>query len=230
MAVAQDGSQPRRLGRPPATDSALTRQRILDTAQRHFAHHGYTDASNNQIADESGVTTGAIYYYFRSKRELYTAVSDYSWATVLDEFATAIVGKDRLADRLQGILDVSVDMKKRYPHLAAFVISARTDARRHSELTECVGQWTDNLRAFYLEIFEQAAEDGDLAPDIRADDAANMWGAVMRGMSSYSLLVPAQDHAAAMAALKRLMSCAFFADDMRKPATRRRTTKAAARR
>ncbi|MBZ5621406.1 MAG: TetR family transcriptional regulator [Acidobacteriia bacterium] len=47
-----------------------TKQRILDTAERLFAEHGYDATSLRQIIAEAEVNLAAIHYHFGSKEEL----------------------------------------------------------------------------------------------------------------------------------------------------------------
>jgi AcrR family transcriptional regulator len=49
---------------------ALTRQRLLEVANRLFRERGYTATSLDQIADAADVTKGAIYGHFSSKEDL----------------------------------------------------------------------------------------------------------------------------------------------------------------
>jgi AcrR family transcriptional regulator len=58
---------------PPAL-TARTRERILDTAERLFAAHGFAATSVREITDRAGANLGAVNYYFRSKENLYTEV------------------------------------------------------------------------------------------------------------------------------------------------------------
>jgi AcrR family transcriptional regulator len=51
-----------------------TRERILDAALDLFSEHGFDGSSLQQIADRLGLTKAALYYYFRSKDELLTAL------------------------------------------------------------------------------------------------------------------------------------------------------------
>lgn len=46
------------------------REQILDAALHVFANKGFDRASNKDIAQEAGITTGLIYHYFASKGEL----------------------------------------------------------------------------------------------------------------------------------------------------------------
>ncbi len=50
------------------------RQQILDAARARFAAHGFARTSMADIVAESGLSTGAIYRYFRSKDEIVVAV------------------------------------------------------------------------------------------------------------------------------------------------------------
>src|SRR5277367_4624911 len=52
------------------TAAQSTRERILGSAARLFAEHGFEGSSMPAIAKASGITAGAIYKHFRSKGEL----------------------------------------------------------------------------------------------------------------------------------------------------------------
>jgi AcrR family transcriptional regulator len=57
---------------PPETGD--TRQRLLDVAIDLISRHGFAGTSLQMIADELGFTKAAIYYHFRSREQLLTAV------------------------------------------------------------------------------------------------------------------------------------------------------------
>src|SRR6185436_18353668 len=50
------------------------RASILNVAAIEFAEHGYEAASYNRIIELSGLSKGAIYYYFDDKEDLYATV------------------------------------------------------------------------------------------------------------------------------------------------------------
>ena len=63
------------LAAPPLTPkSTATRKRLLDLAARMFIESGYAAISLRDIADEAGLTKGAIYGHFRSKGQLLVEV------------------------------------------------------------------------------------------------------------------------------------------------------------
>jgi AcrR family transcriptional regulator len=57
--------------RPTPTRVSPTRERIIGSAERLFAEHGFDRVSMPMIAEASGITAGAIYKHFDSKAELF---------------------------------------------------------------------------------------------------------------------------------------------------------------
>jgi AcrR family transcriptional regulator len=70
-----DGTPTRR--RPTrAQKREANRERILRAARDVFGARGYHGATIEEIADEAGLSNGAIYYNFGSKEELFLALLD----------------------------------------------------------------------------------------------------------------------------------------------------------
>jgi AcrR family transcriptional regulator len=68
MAVA------RRKNSNKKTGSRSGKERILDTAERLFARHGFYGVSVRNITEAAGVDVALVNYHFGSKRELFAAV------------------------------------------------------------------------------------------------------------------------------------------------------------
>src|SRR5215472_312111 len=51
-----------------------TRERILDSAERLFADHGFEGASIRAIVEDARVNLAAVHYHFKSKEALLEAV------------------------------------------------------------------------------------------------------------------------------------------------------------
>ena len=61
------------------TDHPTSVDRVLDSAERLFAEHGYSAVKLRHIAGELGVTTASLYYHFpKGKRELFVSVMERS--------------------------------------------------------------------------------------------------------------------------------------------------------
>lgn len=58
----------------PPHEAASTRAHVLDTAERHFAEHGFAGVTMRNIAMGAGLKNQAsLYHHFRDKRALYEA-------------------------------------------------------------------------------------------------------------------------------------------------------------
>ena len=62
------------MSRRPQTESCDTRHRLLKSAEQEFALQGYDKASLRQICAHVGVTTGALYFFFENKEDLFKNV------------------------------------------------------------------------------------------------------------------------------------------------------------
>jgi AcrR family transcriptional regulator len=59
-----------------AESAALTRRRLLEAAQRVFFERGFHGASLEAVAEEAGLTKGAVYSRFASKADLFLAYQE----------------------------------------------------------------------------------------------------------------------------------------------------------
>lgn len=153
----------RRLGRPPAASSAETRERILDVARREFAERGFEVTTNRSLAENAGITTGALYHYFDSKQAIYEAVYSDVQARIYERFEKAIVGIESFVDRVSAVLETAHDLNNEDPSLARFVGAARVDIARHADLKlRLVGPVGTGL-TFFDRLIATGVERGEIA-------------------------------------------------------------------
>jgi AcrR family transcriptional regulator len=73
------------LVRKTKEEALETRERILDAAIEVFFDKGVTGASLEEIAEQAGVTRGAIYWHFRNKLDLFEALHEQLHLSVIDK-------------------------------------------------------------------------------------------------------------------------------------------------
>lgn len=154
----------KRLGRPPDTDSAETRRRILDTARARFAASGYESATNRALAAEVGITAGALYHYFGSKLDLYVAVNDDVWEHLDDTLGVAVDRADGFVGKFEALLDMAHTLNEQDPTLAAFVGSIRSDMRRHPEIAEALGDDVRRGNDLLARVVKAGVASGEIDP------------------------------------------------------------------
>lgn len=116
----------RRRGRPPASDSAVTRERILQAAQQVFADSGYEAATFQAIAVEVGLTRPAINNYFNSKSALYAAVVSRVTNAILDAIHEAGEAPT-LAGQVLTFIEAAIRGRRADPSLARFLVQSAMD-------------------------------------------------------------------------------------------------------
>ena len=89
------------------------REQIIGAAMRVFAQKGFARATNRDIANEAGITTGLIYYYFKSKEDLLReALEERSPMQIMAQVTTEMLEQPPetlLAIMLKRVLDVVED-------------------------------------------------------------------------------------------------------------------------
>jgi AcrR family transcriptional regulator len=86
--------------RPPRSQGAETRERILDVAQELFTRQGYDKTSLRDISERLAITKAALYYYFERKEDILLELHLRLHAmgtTLLDELEAAPDGPARVA-------------------------------------------------------------------------------------------------------------------------------------
>ncbi|MFD7243706.1 TetR/AcrR family transcriptional regulator [Streptomyces massasporeus] len=77
------GTAARRRGRPPRTESADTRDRILTAARDEFSERGYEKTSVRGIAKSAGVDSALVHHYFGTKEQVFEAAITLSFGPAL---------------------------------------------------------------------------------------------------------------------------------------------------
>ena len=62
------------MARRTKEDAAATRELLLDAAEREFCERGASRTSLAEVASAAGVTRGAVYWHFRDKSDLFSAM------------------------------------------------------------------------------------------------------------------------------------------------------------
>ncbi|MCE0447631.1 TetR family transcriptional regulator [Streptomyces tricolor] len=74
----------RRRGRPPRTESAGTRDRILTAAREEFSARGYEKTSVRGIAKAAGVDSALVHHYFGTKEQVFEAAVEVAFAPAMN--------------------------------------------------------------------------------------------------------------------------------------------------
>lgn len=174
------------MARKTKAEAEETRVKILDAAELLFFERGVAKTSLEQIAEEAGVTRGAIYWHFSDKVDLFRALHERVRLPQEDIIEQAAA--DSHPDPLGLIQQISVDCLK--------IITA--DVRRQrvyaillfrceyvGEMVEALKRQQDAdlvMRTSLVRLFTIASENGSLHVNWPAETAARVYASMMRGL------------------------------------------------
>lgn len=156
-----------RLGRPPASNAAETRRRIIATAAELFAVNGYGVTTNKDVAAQAGITTGALYYYFDSKLDMYLAVYAELATRVNERLISAMEAESTFSGKLRAVLEAVYMMNLEDPSIARFLGTARVDRLRHRELMDAIPHSPGEGVQLVLPMLDAGVASGEVDADRR---------------------------------------------------------------
>jgi AcrR family transcriptional regulator len=174
---------------PKPDISAQRREQILDAAQNVFSRAGFERARMDDIVQESGLSKGALYWYFKSKDEIIQAILDRIFMTEMSE-ALALAELDAPAgERLQDFYRIGVaEIRKLQPLFPLFYEFVPLVARR-KKVREIVLQYYKRYIDVAQQIVEQGIESGEFKP-VDPESTATLLVGYLEGMTLMWFLDP----------------------------------------
>ena len=191
------------LGRPVGASGEETRRRILSAAIRCVAEGGYSQATIREIARAADVTSGSLYNYFATKRDLLKATAQSIEDLTLPRLRAAAQRETDVVDRLDALLDESDRLMREYPYLAAFERAMRAESGADADRAG-----VQVIRVLIAEIIDDARMNGSLAPDVDADSVVDVLFALARGLTEQN--TGARSYGDTLATAKRLIRGTLF--------------------
>ena len=175
-----------KVGRPRDGDSAETRRKILQAARVRFAQDGFRATTNRMIAQDAGITSGAIYHYVESKAELYADVYCSTVDHLYTEFERAAAEHETLFDQYGAVLRRAAELSLDDPSITGFIVAVTEETRRHPDLLALMTPQRGRHARFFAGLVEAAHRRGELAPDLDLRALTDLLGSVMTGLARMS--------------------------------------------
>jgi len=133
-----------------------------------FAELGYAATTYRLLADRAGLAPSAIYNYFSSKAELYSAVHrEVQFETYAEWILPAIAGAQTFAAQIDALLASFVAMNAQAPDAARFQAAARIDTARHADLARVSEGLPTQRRALFATMVDLGISTGELSAAAR---------------------------------------------------------------
>jgi AcrR family transcriptional regulator len=159
------------------------RRQILDAARRVFAEKGFSATRVSDIASRAGVSQGTIYWYFKSKEELFM--------TLLEEWVSESIPTHADFAAAPGTVEEKV---RRYLRAAAKTVAESQDllpiymefllhAFRDDSIRERFKALFAEMRSSLMAIVREGGESGAFRDDLNASHLASLVIAVYDGLA-----------------------------------------------
>lgn len=150
-----------------------TRRELIAAAAAVFARRGFPGASLEEIAREAGYTTGALYWHFKDKDELFLAVFEaYAHSRAADVAAVRAEAQGDLAERERAYADDWMRRLDEDPEIVVLVLEFAAHAWRNPELQEPLAQRMAIVRDAVGRFLEEDARAEGVALPLPAADVA----------------------------------------------------------
>jgi AcrR family transcriptional regulator len=167
----------RRAGRPVGADVAVaTRKNILDAATLCFAELGYAAASNREIAQRAGVTSGSLYHYFDSKAALYRAALLDANTVLINAYLEVVseIPEASSVDQLCLGLERAFAVARSRPGMMNFASASALEIQRHKDLDWLAREDAEAFPMFFRKLLMRAKRRGELGSEVNIDAAMNV--------------------------------------------------------
>ena len=142
--------------------SSSTEERIKEAAKKVFLEKGFEGATTRDIAQEAGLNSALMNYYFRSKEKLFSEVFEEMLQLFLRGTVEILNKSINLKDKIAELINHDFQMFSSNPSLAIFVLN---ELHRNSDLFAKVIPAIRNLHhAEFGRQLQESIERGEIRP------------------------------------------------------------------
>jgi len=169
------------------------KKQILDAALTVYIRFGYHGADMDVVAEEAGLAKGLVYYYFKSKKELFSELLSWMFSESYS-FSSALLDNTKAMNPVEQLMVYTYNMfvaSKDNPRMMQFAIRVPFDAYAvfGPEQWKDGAQKSDMHRNALMRIIENGIEQ-KFIPKTNPSSAANsFWSVFVANVFEYSKLI-----------------------------------------
>ena len=174
-------------------EAEKTRQDLFKAALSIFSQKGYASTTLEDVAQEAGVTRGAIYWHFGGKAEMYSALLDKYSARASDIVQDAAAEGGRMVEILRRIFVRLLEAVESDQALRAVMEINLFKTEYSPELADTFSKQIESSRTLLSGIaqaMQQGIAAGELSSDLDPADMARAFIAFQNGILHLWLMDP----------------------------------------
>ena len=158
----------------------LRRKQIIEALRKLILKYGSEHVSVRRIAKEVGISEGAIYKHFKSKKEILSFLVDYIEESLISDIQNRKPG-DNVLGHLENVLRnhlSSIEQRRGISFLVIAEIISLGDKKLNRKIFGVLTQYISRIK----EILAKGTETGEIGQDINLDMAATMFFGMAQGL------------------------------------------------
>jgi len=160
------------------------RQRIINAALKEFSARDFKNASTAKIAEEAGISKGALFLYFQTKKQLYIYLYHYALGVIKTEFAGKLSpGSRDPIDVLTAVTRLKLDILRIHPDLYDFFVKLYF-GEPDEELQAIVHSDSDAVRGGMMSELLSGLDYGGFREDLPPEMVMNIINWVIDGYTN----------------------------------------------
>jgi AcrR family transcriptional regulator len=161
----------------------------MDAAMTCFAENGYHVTTMEDIAAELRISKGLLYYYFKTKRDLFLAILENWMETARTGWSMLLASGEDAANTLQQCLTFGVELLAHSADLARVEFEFYSEVQRDAVIAEALQGLFTEFRLEFEQILAAGVERGQFRPMNVKAQAAILFG-VYEGLAIQAMVEP----------------------------------------
>lgn len=163
-------------------DPDLRKQQIIAAAAAVFARKGFYQASMDDIVQESGMSKGGLYWHFKSKDDIITAVLEQFFSAEMEEALAILTAPISATEKIQQlVVQMMTDTVEQLSVYLNIWLEFYAMAAREGEFRDRLLVFMYQFIDLFTVLIQQGIDNGEFRP-LNARDAAITIDAQFEGL------------------------------------------------
>jgi AcrR family transcriptional regulator len=180
------------MSRHPDTGE-IRRNQILDAATRVFVRQGFQHARMDDIVEESGLSKGTLYWYFKSKEDIINAILRRLFTGDLEHLESLLQAEGTASERLIQLTNHRVAGLKRMSSLVPIIFEFYAVAVHQQWVQQFIKEYFQHFRTLLEELIQQGMDCGEFS-QVNARNAAISFASLYDGLTLHWMIDPQTVH------------------------------------
>ena len=138
--------------------STLRKNQILDAALAVFARLGFHEARMDDIVQASGLSKGALYWYFKSKEDIILAISQRLFSTDIEQLEETLAAEGSVSERLLQLMRIRAQGLQEMSSVIAILFEFYAAALHQDEVRQLIQRYFQGFQELLVALIQQGID------------------------------------------------------------------------